>query len=79
MKNSFFEPNTGVRSNVWDDIDLINQWEKERLGYPTQKPLALLERIIKAVATLTTLSSMPFVDAVRHGSGRESRPSMDRY
>ena len=23
-------------------------WSKERIGYPTQKPLALLERIIKA-------------------------------
>lgn len=29
-------------------IDIINQASKERLGYPTQKPKALLERIIKA-------------------------------
>ncbi|MBM2816077.1 MAG: adenine specific methylase Mod [Ignavibacteria bacterium] len=29
-------------------IDLINQAAKERLGYPTQKPESLLERIIKA-------------------------------
>jgi site-specific DNA-methyltransferase (adenine-specific) len=34
--------------DVWTDIDRINQTAKERLGYPTQKPLALLERIIKA-------------------------------
>ena len=34
--------------SVWTDIDRINQTAKERLGYPTQKPLALLERIIKA-------------------------------
>jgi DNA modification methylase len=33
---------------VWDDIFPINSQAKERLGYPTQKPLALLERIIKA-------------------------------
>lgn len=32
----------------WDDITPINSQAKERLGYPTQKPLALLERIIKA-------------------------------
>ncbi len=29
-------------------MDIINQAAKERLGYPTQKPEALLERIIKA-------------------------------
>ena len=33
---------------VWDDIPAINSQAKERIGYPTQKPLALLERIIKA-------------------------------
>ena len=38
----------GVRENdVWD-ISVINPAAKERLGYPTQKPEALLERIIKA-------------------------------
>jgi site-specific DNA-methyltransferase (adenine-specific) len=35
-------------SNVWVDIDPINSQAAERLGYPTQKPLALLERIITA-------------------------------
>ncbi len=34
--------------DVWTDIDRINQLAKERLGYPTQKPEALLDRIIKA-------------------------------
>jgi site-specific DNA-methyltransferase (adenine-specific) len=34
--------------DVWTDINRLNQTAKERLGYPTQKPLALLERIIKA-------------------------------
>lgn len=33
---------------VWDDISPINSQAQERLGYPTQKPLALLERIIRA-------------------------------
>lgn len=38
----------GVRENdVWQ-IQLLNSQSKERLGYPTQKPEALLERIIKA-------------------------------
>ncbi|HEX8527795.1 DNA methyltransferase [Allosphingosinicella sp.] len=33
-------------SDLWDDIPPINSQAQERLGYPTQKPLALLERII---------------------------------
>jgi site-specific DNA-methyltransferase (adenine-specific) len=34
--------------DVWSDIPPINSQAQERLGYPTQKPQALLERIIKA-------------------------------
>jgi site-specific DNA-methyltransferase (adenine-specific) len=34
--------------NLWDDISPINSQAQERLGYPTQKPEALLERIVKA-------------------------------
>ncbi len=33
---------------VWTDIPPINSQAKERLGYPTQKPLALLDRIVRA-------------------------------
>ncbi len=33
--------------DVWVDIDAINSQAQERLGYPTQKPETLLERIIK--------------------------------
>ena len=34
--------------NIWNDIDMINAYSIERIGYPTQKPEALLERIIQA-------------------------------
>jgi DNA modification methylase len=34
--------------DTWTDISPINSQAKERLGYPTQKPLALLERIVSA-------------------------------
>jgi DNA modification methylase len=34
--------------NIWTDIPLINNRSNEMLGYPTQKPLALLERIVSA-------------------------------
>jgi len=33
---------------IWTDIDPINMIAAERLGYPTQKPIALLDRIIEA-------------------------------
>jgi len=33
--------------DIWDDLQPIGSQAKERLGYPTQKPLSLLERIIK--------------------------------
>ncbi|WP_298286860.1 DNA methyltransferase [Novosphingobium sp.] len=36
------------QQTLWDDIPPINSQAQERLGYPTQKPLALLERIIAA-------------------------------
>ncbi len=32
--------------DIWDDISLINSQADERLGYPTQKPEELLERIL---------------------------------
>ena len=34
--------------SLWDDINPIGSQAAERLGYPTQKPLALLERIVQA-------------------------------
>lgn len=37
-----------VIPNLWDDIAPVNSQAKEALGYPTQKPKALLERIIQA-------------------------------
>jgi DNA modification methylase len=35
-------------TSVWTDIPPVNSQAQERLGYPTQKPLALLERIVAA-------------------------------
>ena len=42
------EARAPVIGNVWSDIPIINPMSKERTGYPTQKPLALLRRIIEA-------------------------------
>ncbi len=46
--------------DTWDDIHPINSMAQERLGYPTQKPLALLERIINASSNHDDVVLDPF-------------------
>jgi site-specific DNA-methyltransferase (adenine-specific) len=45
---------------IWSDIFPINAVAKERLGYDTQKPLALLERIIQASSNEGDIVLDPF-------------------
>jgi len=44
----------------WSDLQALNPAAKERLGYPTQKPLVLLERIIKASSNEGDIVLDPF-------------------
>ncbi|MEE8638972.1 MAG: DNA methyltransferase [bacterium] len=37
-----------IAPDVWTDIQYLHSQSKERLSYPTQKPVALLERILEA-------------------------------
>lgn len=46
--------------DIWDDIPPISAHARERLGYPTQKPLALLERIIQASSNPGDIILDPF-------------------
>ncbi|MDE0318297.1 MAG: DNA methyltransferase [Acidimicrobiaceae bacterium] len=46
--------------NVWTDIAPLNSQATERTGYPTQKPLALLERIITACTDRGDIVLDPF-------------------
>ena len=46
--------------NIWTDIPPVNPQARERLGYPTQKPLALLERIISASSNEGDIVLDPF-------------------
>jgi DNA modification methylase len=49
MRKRYLDEQKGaVVGNVWIDIPQLRGADAERLGYPTQKPLALLERIINA-------------------------------
>ena len=48
--------------DVWTDIQSLRSWHRERLGYPTQKPEALLERIINASSNEGDVVLDPFCD-----------------
>ena len=49
MLDEYLEEAKGVPvQNFWDDIYNISRSEKNKRLYPTQKPSALLERIIKS-------------------------------
>lgn len=48
LKRYLNEQEGSIVTNVWSDINPIHAADAERLGYPTQKPEALLERIISA-------------------------------
>ena len=48
IKRYLDESNGMPVQDVWTDIESLRSWHKERLGYPTQKPEGMLERIIEA-------------------------------
>jgi DNA modification methylase len=47
--------------NIWTDINNVQAQAKERIGYPTQKPEALLERIIKCASNEGDIVLDPFM------------------
>ena len=60
VKRYFDEMEGHPIGDVWTDIPEINSMAKERLGYPTQKPVALLERILNASTNEGDLVLDPF-------------------
>lgn len=46
--------------DVWTDIPPLNSQAKERLGYPTQKPVKLLDRILRAATSAGDTVLDPF-------------------
>jgi SAM-dependent methyltransferase len=49
MQKKYLDESKGVQLGTWwDDISMIRGWSGEKSGYKTQKPEALLERIIRA-------------------------------
>lgn len=60
LKRYLNEQEGSITTNVWDDINPIGTNAKERLGYPTQKPLELLERILRASSNEGDIVLDPF-------------------
>lgn len=57
----FLDESDGIpMQDVWSDVPPVNAMAQERLGYPTQKPVALLERIIKASSNPGDMVLDPF-------------------
>ena len=62
QRKQYLEEGKGVAvQNLWDDIFALSASSKERIGYPTQKPESLLERIIKCASNEGDVVLDPFV------------------
>lgn len=82
------ESNGAPLSDVWD-ISIIAPIAKERTGYPTQKPKALLERLIAALTNPGDTVLDPFMgsgttlevarDMRRHAVGIDNSPVAIKY
>lgn len=60
LKRYLSETEGGVIQDIILDINPLNKPDRERLGYPTQKPLSLLERIIAASSNVDSVILDPF-------------------
>jgi site-specific DNA-methyltransferase (adenine-specific) len=60
LKRYLNEQEGSIITNAWIDINPLHSSDAERLGYPTQKPLALLERIIQASSNPGDIILDPF-------------------
>jgi DNA modification methylase len=61
--------------NLWDDLPVLSNRSKEALGYQTQKPLSLLERVIQASSNPGDLVLDPFCGC---GTAIEASHSLGR-
>ena len=60
-KKSYLEDAKGVPlKSIWTDINRVGNTSEERTGFPTQKPLSLLKRIIKASSNPNDIILDPF-------------------
>ena len=75
LKRYLDEQSGVVLGNVWTDISPLNSRARERLGYPTQKPAKLLQRVIEASSSPGDLVLDPFCGC---GTTIDAARSLDR-
>ncbi len=74
--NKVYKPHPeGKVPEDWWPMNILNANDPERIGYPTQKPLALLERIIKASSEAGDLVLDPFCGC---GTAADAAASLGR-
>ena len=79
VKRYLDESRGNPMEDIWIDIPPINAMSKTRTGYPTQKPLALYERIIKASSNVGDIVLDPFAGcATTLIAAGTARAAMDR-
>ncbi|MDR1838269.1 MAG: site-specific DNA-methyltransferase, partial [Treponema sp.] len=61
LKRYLDEQKGQLQGNIWTDIQNVQSQSNERIGYPTQKPEALLERIINMASNEGDTILDPFV------------------
>ena len=62
--------------DIWHDIKALLNISKERLGYPTQKPIALYQRMIKASSNQGDTVLDPFAGS---GTTLDAAQSLGRH
>ena len=70
------KPKGVAAAQVWTDINYLSSAAKERTGYPTQKPVSLAERIIRASSNkgdvvLDPFAGCAYVPVAAEGLGRQ--------
>jgi DNA modification methylase len=76
QKKFYLDEGKGVPvQSLWSDLDGLGAQSNERVGYPTQKPEALLERIIK---TLTKVEDVVFDCFMGSGTTQVVANKLDR-
>ena len=57
---TYYDDDPVPPTDVWDDVSHLQQRDPQRTGYDTQKPLALLERIVRCASREGELVFDPF-------------------
>ena len=70
---TYYDDDPVPPTDVWDDVSHLQQRDPQRTGYDTQKPLALLTRIVRCASREGELVFDPFCRLGHHARSRRAR------